>query len=88
MIGILIVTLLAFFLSLIIVILDSKLKNNKEEKFLELLPGYNCGACGFGSCSGMAKQMCEDINAYKKCKPLKGTLLEKMKNYVNSLHRQ
>lgn len=84
MMGILIVTLLAFFLSLIIVILDSKLKNNKEEKFLELLPGYNCGACGFGSCSGMAKKMCEDINAYKKCKPLKGENLEKMENYIKN----
>lgn len=85
MTGILIVTLLAFFLSLIIVILDSKLKNNKEDKFLELLPGYNCGACGFGSCSGMAKKMCEDIDVYKKCKPLKGELLEKMEKYVKGL---
>ncbi len=85
MIGILIVTLLAFLLSLIIVVLDSKLKNNKEEKFLELLPGYNCGACGFGSCSGMAKKMCEDINSYKKCKPLKGEKLKQMEDYVNSL---
>ncbi len=85
MIGILIVTLLAFFLSLIIVILDSKLQNKKEGKFLELLPGYNCGACGFGSCSGMAKKMCEDINAYKKCKPLKGQNLENMKDYISKL---
>lgn len=85
MVGILIVTLLAFFLSLIIVILDSKLQMKKEGKFLELLPGYNCGACGFGSCSGMAKKMCEDINAYKKCKPLKGENLEKMEKYIDSL---
>ncbi len=85
MIGILIVTLLAFFLSLIIVILDSKLQNKKEGKFLELLPGYNCGACGFGSCSGMAKKMCEDINAYKKCKPLKGQNLENMEDYISKL---
>ncbi|MCI8778363.1 MAG: hypothetical protein HFI86_07290 [Bacilli bacterium] len=85
MIGILIVTLLAFFLSLIIVILDSKLQNKREGKILELLPGYNCGACGFGSCSGMAKKICEDINAYKKCKPLKGENLEKMQAYINSL---
>lgn len=85
MVGILIVTLLAFFLSLIIVILDSKLQTKKEGKFLELLPGYNCGACGFGSCSGMAKKMCEDINAYKKCKPLKGENLEKIEKYIDSL---
>ena len=85
MIGILIVTLLAFFLSLIIVFLDSKLKNNKEEKFLELLPGYNCGTCGFGSCNGMAKKMCDDINSYKKCKLLKGEKLKQMEEYVKNL---
>lgn len=85
MIGILIVTLLAFFLGLIIVILDSKLQDKQEDQFRKLLPGYNCGACGFGSCSGMAKKMCEDINAYKKCKPLKGENLEKMQKYINNL---
>lgn len=85
MIGILIVTLLAFFLGLIIVILDSKLQDKQEDQFRKLLPGYNCGACGFGSCSGMAKKMCEDVNAYKKCKPLKGENLEKMKKYINNL---
>lgn len=85
MIGILIVTLLAFFLGLIIVILDSKLQDKQEDQFRKLLPGYNCGACGFGSCSGMAKKMCEDINVYKKCKPLKGENLEKMQNYINNL---
>lgn len=88
MIGILIVTILAFLLSLVIIILESKLqnkKNEKEIKFLEFLPGYNCGACGFGSCSGMAQKMCEDINNYKRCKPLKGEKLEKMQAYIDSL---
>ena len=82
--GILIVTIIALILGLIIVILDSKL-NNKEEKYLSLLPGYNCGACGFGSCNGMAKKMCEDINNYKRCKPLKGEKLKEMEEYVNNV---
>ncbi len=84
MIGILIVTLTALVLSIIIVFLDSKLAiNNKEQNFIDLLPGYNCGACGFGSCSGMAKKMCENINNYKKCRPLKGDKLKKMEDYVS-----
>ena len=84
MIGILIVTLTALVLSIIIVFLDSKLSiNNKEQNFIDLLPGYNCGACGFGSCSGMAKKMCENINNYKKCRPLKGDKLKKMEDYVS-----
>ena len=85
MIGILIVTSIAFILGLIIVNLDSKLQeNSKENKYLELLPGYNCGACGFGNCLGMAKKMCEDINNYEKCKPLKGEKLKIMQEYVET----
>lgn len=84
MIGILIVTIIAFLLSLIIVILDAKLNtNNKEKIYLDLLPGYNCGACGYGSCNGMAKKMCEDINNYKKCRPLKGEKLKIMEEYLS-----
>lgn len=82
MTGILIVTIIAFFLSLIIVFLDTKLNDKNEKKYLELLPGYNCGACGYGSCDGMAKKMCDDINNYKKCKPLKGEKLKIMEEYI------
>lgn len=83
MIGVIIITSLALIFGIIITILESKLDDSTEEKtYLSLLPGYNCGACGFGSCSGMAKKMCEDINNYKKCKPLKGEKLEELENYI------
>jgi len=50
-----------------------------------LLPGYNCGACGFGSCDGMAKAMLENVDNYKKCKPLRGELLKEMETYIQKI---
>ncbi|CCY45592.1 putative uncharacterized protein [Clostridium sp. CAG:1193] len=33
-----------------------------------MLPGYNCGACGYGSCVGMANALLKEKNAINKCK--------------------
>lgn len=80
MIGILIMTLLAFILSLLLVVISDK---TEREDYLKYLPGYNCGVCGFGSCKGMNEAMEKDITCYKKCKLLKGEALEKMEQVVN-----
>ncbi len=79
MIGILIMTLLAFVLSIILVTIYGK---TEKEDYVKYLPGYNCGVCGFGSCKGMSEAMKQDINNYKKCKLLKGEALEKMEQMV------
>ena len=85
MIGILIMTFVAFILSIVLVYAEYKFKpkENKGEEYLKLLPGYNCGACGFGSCKGMSEAMNINKNNYKKCKPLKGDSLKKMEEYLN-----
>lgn len=31
--------------------------DEREAKVTEMLPGYNCGACGFPGCSGLAHSM-------------------------------
>lgn len=86
MIGIVILTLLALILSLILVTLEQKLnkKTPTVEKICELLPGYNCGACGFGSCEGMARTMLENLENYKKCKPLRGAALKEMEEFAKN----
>ena len=76
------VIVLAFLCALLSIVFCMAI--HKSEEYLKLLPGYNCGACGFGSCGGMAKKMCEDINNYKRCKPLKGEKLKEMQEYVNN----
>ncbi len=38
----------------------------------ELLPGYNCGACGFPGCANFAKGLVEgEANQISKCRPSK-----------------
>ena len=71
MIGVLIFTITALILSIIIVILNSLLFNNKTEELIKLLPGYNCGGCGYGSCSGMADELLKNKDAIEKCKMCK-----------------
>lgn len=83
MIGIIIMTVLSFILSVVLVFADERF-SDKTSKYLELLPGYNCGICGYSGCKGMSEAMEIDINNYKKCKPLKGEKLEKMEQFVKS----
>lgn len=81
MIGILIITGFALIVSIILVIFNKQ--ENKAEEYLKRLPGYNCGACGFGGCKGMSEAMLEDVNNYKKCRPLRGEALKEMEEYIN-----
>lgn len=87
MIGVLVLTLLAFLLSLILVSVEQKLsrKDKKQKQFLNLLPGYNCGTCGFGSCEGMSFAMLDNIDNYKKCKLLNGDALKQIEDYVKKI---
>lgn len=82
MIGIIIASVIAFILGSVLVILDDYFNKQKKHDYLKYLPGYNCGACGFGSCKGMADMMEKDILNYKKCKPLRGEALKKMEEYI------
>ena len=89
MIGIIILTILAIILSIILVTVEQRLnrKEDRHEHFSKLLPGYNCGACGFGSCEGMAKAMMEDVENYKKCRPLRGDALKEMEAYIRKINK-
>lgn len=80
--GIIISTSIAFILGIVLYVLDKFLNQKKKKDYLKYLPGYNCGACGYGSCAGMEKAMQEDVMNYKKCKPLRGDALERMKEYI------
>lgn len=42
------------------------------EKLIALLPGYNCGVCGYPGCSGFASAVLEKNDRINDCKPLKG----------------
>lgn len=41
--------------------------NEKEEKILELLPGNNCGGCGYAGCSGLAASIAAGTAPVNAC---------------------
>lgn len=44
--------------------------DERIEKVLSLLPGYNCGACGYPGCSGFAEGIVEgEVDKLSNCKP-------------------
>lgn len=83
MIGIVVLTVTALILSIILVLVDYLINKEdpKVKEIEELLPGLNCGTCGYGSCKGMATELLKDKSLYKNCRPLRGEKLEKFKKY-------
>lgn len=85
--GIIILTVFALLLGLVLALVESLLTDKTLEENLRHLPGYNCGACGYGSCMGMAEAMKNDIMEYRKCRVLRGERLEAMKKYASQIER-
>ncbi len=62
---------LAALLGIILSAAYSKLKVEEDpgvEKITELLPGVNCGACGFASCEEFARQLVRKETDIEKCR--------------------
>ena len=76
MIGVIIITVVAFILSLVLVFIEGAV-NTKEDKIRALLPGYNCGGCGYGSCDGMAKALADKTGDIDMITMVKDYLKEK-----------
>ncbi|MCF7886938.1 MAG: RnfABCDGE type electron transport complex subunit B [Candidatus Omnitrophica bacterium] len=58
--------------SLLLAFLNRKLKVSEDpmvKKILNILPGLNCGACGFSSCKAYAQAIAKDPNKIKNCRP-------------------
>lgn len=56
----------------------------REEKLVnEILPGYNCGACGFPGCGGYAAALIDGSEKeVTKCKPGGAPVVEKIKEIM------
>ncbi|MDD2489762.1 MAG: (Fe-S)-binding protein [Bacilli bacterium] len=86
--GIVIITLIAFLFSTLLVLTNYFLNrvNRRLEAVLNMLPGYNCGACGFGGCPGMAEQIIKNGVDPKRCKPMKEEQYENIMKYLKEHH--
>ena len=58
-------------------------KDERIEKILKLLPGANCGACGFASCEEFAKAVIEGKAQAHDCKIKKEAIAEDIKKIIN-----
>ena len=58
-------------------------KDNKLDEILNMLPGYNCGACGKAGCSGLADAILIDKEEVNKCKPMKKEQREKILEFLS-----
>lgn len=85
MLGPIIFTAIAFLLAIILVLTNHYLnqKDNRVEEVVALLPGYNCGACGFGGCQDFADNIVKEGVNPKKCKPMKEEQYQKLKEYLD-----
>ncbi len=79
---------LGFILGLLIFVVG-KYFTVKEDHSIEdvehLLPNYNCGACGFPGCHGMAIALVEGKTEPEKCKPIKKEEIDVIKKYLDAL---
>ena len=87
--AIIVVLVAGILLALLLSLADRFLKVEEDptKKELEaLLPGVNCGACGYPGCSGLAQAMADrKIKEAKACKVIKGDKAEALQNYLNNL---
>lgn len=68
-------------------IVDKYLKVENDERVdtvTSLLPGYNCGGCGFPGCSGMAEALVNKEMDHIACKPCKADKKQEIIDYLKN----
>lgn len=57
--------------------------DEREEAVTAMLPGYNCGGCGYAGCSGMAAALVnKEVDTVALCKPSKPEAKAKIVEYL------
>ena len=55
----------------------------RQEMVTSMLPGYNCGGCGFAGCSGLAEALVNgEVKTVSLCKPSKPDAKQKIVDYL------
>lgn len=58
--------------------------DERVENVTAMLPGYNCGSCGYPGCSGLAEALVEgSAKSVSTCKPSKPDQRQKIVDYLN-----
>lgn len=62
-------------------------EDKRIEKILPLLPGANCGGCGYPGCVGLAKAIVNDNVSINSCRPLKKEKAEEIRLVLAEFER-
>ena len=85
--AILLMLVLGALLGLGLGIADKVLKVEVDERIetvTSMLPGYNCGGCGFAGCAGLASGLVEGtVTQVSRCKPCKEDRRKEICDYLN-----
>ncbi len=58
--------------------------DEREATVTAMLPGYNCGSCGYPGCSGLAAALVNKETDTVNCRPCKSDQRAKIVDYLNS----
>jgi Na+-translocating ferredoxin:NAD+ oxidoreductase subunit B len=81
----LVLALLGFVLGLLINFISKVFYVEEDpaiEEVIDLLPRYNCGACGYPGCKEMAIALLAKESKVFDCKPIKKDAAEVLQNYL------
>ncbi|MBR2578182.1 MAG: electron transporter RnfB [Erysipelotrichaceae bacterium] len=59
-------------------------EDKRQEEALKMLPGYNCGACGYPGCSGMIAALLNKETDTLQCTPSTPEQRQAIVDYLNS----
>lgn len=59
--------------------------DTRVEDVTTLLPGYNCGGCGYPGCSGLAEALVDKKAEVTACKPAKPEQRDQVTQYLKNL---
>ena len=82
---VLVLALTGLFLGILIAILSKVFYmevDNRVEQVAEMLPGYNCGACGFAGCNAMANAIVNEGASANSCKPIKQDQAQLIRDFL------
>lgn len=75
-------------LGLLLAVASKFLKVEQDErinKVVELLPGYNCGACGKAGCAAFGEALVTgEVTAVSGCKVIKPDKKQEIKDYLDN----
>jgi electron transport complex protein RnfB len=61
--------------------------DERISQLIEMLPGYNCGACGYPGCAGMAEGLSKGEVDPVSCKPAKEEVRDKIRQFLKENYK-